>query len=252
MTRDAAAQAVHERLEHLVAALPEPDVEAGWAALVTLLEPPVAAVVPLRRPRPRRALVLGVAAAVLIAGSALAIVRHGRDGEGPTPTHSTTTAPSHMGSGPRMHQPFSGPPAVHHADPPPAGDGHRDSVAGPSGSTSTGSSPDHLSDTHTGTTHHDPTHATHHDAADDTDHGTGNDGSHDDNGQGNDVQGQDTQGNGNGSSGGSGNDQGSGGGQGSGNRGTGSGGSNPSSGVGSNSGQASNGQGQGGGRGSDH
>ena len=258
MTRDAAAQAVHERLEHLVATLPEPDVEAGWAALVTQLEPPVTPVVPLRRPRPRRALVLGVAAAVLIAGGALAMVRHGRDGGRPAPTPSAATAPMHVGSGPRTHQPFSGPPAMHHPGQPPARDGHRDGAAGPpGGSASSGSSPDHPSDTHTGTTHHDRTHATHHDAADDTDHGTGNDGSHDDNGQGNDVQGndvqgQDTQGNGNGSSGGSGNDQGSGGGQGSGNRGTGSGGSNPSSGAGSNSGQASNGQGQGGGRGSDH
>ena len=253
MTRDAAAQAVHERLEHLVATLPEPDVEAGWAALVTQLEPPVAPVVPLRRPRPRRALVLGVAAAVLIAGGALAIVRHGRDGGRPAPTPPAATAPMHVGSGPRTHQPFSGPPAMHHPGQPPARDGHPDGAAGPpGGSASSGSSRDHPSDTHTGTTHHDRTHATHHDAADDTDHGTGNDGSHDDNGQGNDVQGQDTQGNGNGSSGGSGNDQGSGGGQGSGNRGTGSGGSNPSSGAGSNGGQASHGQGQGGGQGSDH
>ena len=238
MTRDAAAQAVHERLEHLVATLPQPDVETGWAALVTQLEPPVAPVVPLRRARPRRALVLGVAAAVLIGGGAFAMVRHGHGGGRLASSHPATTALSHVSSGPRTHQPFSGPPAVHHGDPPPAGDGHRGGATGPSGgSTSSGPSGDHTSDTHTGTTHHDRTHASHHDAADDTDHGTGNDGSHDDNGQGNDVQGQDTQGNGNGSGGGSGNEQGSGGGQGSGNRGTGSGGANPNSG-----GQASHGQ----------
>ena len=248
MTRDAAAQAVHERLEHLVATLPEPDVEAGWATLVTQLQPPVAPVVPLRRPRPHRALVLGIAAAVLIAGSALAMVRRGGDGDRPAQTLPAATAPSHAGSGPRTHQPFSGPPAVHHSDPPAAGDGHRNRTSGPSGGSS--SSGDHTTDTHTGTTHHDGAQPSHHDAADDTDHGTGNDGSHDDNGQGNNVQGQDTQGNGNGSSEGSGNQQGSDGGQGSGNRGTGSGGANPNSGAGSNSGQASHGQGQSGGQGS--
>ena len=70
MTRDASAQAVHERLEHVVATMPEPDVEAGWAALVAQLEPPVAPVVPLHRPRPYKAIVLGVAAAILIGGSA--------------------------------------------------------------------------------------------------------------------------------------------------------------------------------------
>ncbi len=37
MTRDASAQAVHERFEHLVATMPEPDVEAGWSALVAQL-----------------------------------------------------------------------------------------------------------------------------------------------------------------------------------------------------------------------
>ena len=52
MTRDPAAQAVHERLENLVADMHEPDIEAGWAALVAQLEPPPAPVVPLRR-RPR-------------------------------------------------------------------------------------------------------------------------------------------------------------------------------------------------------
>jgi hypothetical protein len=175
--------------------------------------------------------VLGVVAAALIAGSALAMVRHGRDGARPAPTPPAATAAMHVGSGPRTHPSFSGPPAVHHPGQPPADDGHRDGATEPTGSTSPG---DHHSDTHAGTRHHDGTHPRHHDAADDTDHGTGNDGSHDDNGQGNDVQGQDTQGNGNGAGGGSGNGQGSGGGQGSGNRSTGSGGANPSSGVGSN------------------
>ena len=252
MTRDAAAQAVHERLEHLVAAFPEADVEAGWAALVTQLEPPVAPVVPLRRPRPRRALVLGVAAAILISGGALAMVRHGHGGDQLSPTHPAVTAPSHVSSGPRTHPPSSGPPTAHHRhrpDQPPTGHGPRDGATGPSGS-----APSHhtTGNTPTGTTQHDGTHASQHDAADDTDHGTGNDGSHDDNGQGNDTQGQDTQGDGNGSSGGSGNEQSSGGGQGSGNRGTGHGGSNPNSGAGSNSGQVSHGQGQGGGQGPNH
>ena len=54
--------------------MPEPDVEAGWAALVAQLEPPVAPVVPLRRPRPAGDRRSAVAAAILIGGSAFAMV----------------------------------------------------------------------------------------------------------------------------------------------------------------------------------
>jgi hypothetical protein len=111
MTRDASAQAVHERLEHLVVSMPEHDVEAGWAVLVAQLQPPIAPVVPLRRPRPFKAIVLGVAAAILIGGSALAMVGHGAEQAPPS-------APSDTGStggvtGPHNHAPFSGAPPTH-------------------------------------------------------------------------------------------------------------------------------------------
>ena len=38
MTRDVAAQAVHERLEHAVSSMPAFDVDAGWAALASQLD----------------------------------------------------------------------------------------------------------------------------------------------------------------------------------------------------------------------
>jgi len=217
MTRDVAAQAVHERLEHLAAGMPQPDLDAGWAALAAQLEPPVAQVIPLRRPRHRRIVVLGVAAAMLAASGAFAMVRHGGDEAEGSPGRSSATAPLFLRVGPRVHPPFMGPPPAgdgtgpsrasagqHDGTTPPADD-RPSSSAGSSGGTSAGS------------TQHGNTHPFHHDAADDTDHGTGNDGTHDDNGQGNDTGGQDSQGQdsqgGSGSSGGAGNDQGSAGGQ---------------------------------------
>ena len=236
MTRDVAAQAVHERLEHFVTSMPEPDIEAGWAALVAQLEPPVAPVVPLRsRPRPRRALVLGVAAAILIGGSALAMVRHG--GNHPdqhTPSQPGVTAPGRVGMGPHAHPALSGPLSHHQGVPVGSGANPKGGTGPAGGTTSSGGSS-------SGTHGNGDSHAFHHDSPSDTDHGTGNDGTNGDNGQGNNTQGQDTQGNG--STGGSGNDQGSGSGQAS-NRGTG-GGENPTSGAGSNSGHDPESQGQG-------
>ena len=205
MTRDAAAQAVHERLEHAVASSPAFDVEAGWAALAAQLEGPIAPVIPLRRRRPRRTVALAVAAAVFIGGSALAMVRHsGAPGLSIAPI--ATLPASGVVTGPHVHAPFSGAPPVDHA---PAGpDGTNGGGAGggspsqPSGSGSTGGSQGG-SDGGSGGSG-----GPNQDSPDDIDHGGGNDGQHDDNGGGNDAQGSGQRGGGNG-------DPGSGGGQGS-------------------------------------
>jgi hypothetical protein len=246
MTRGAAAQAVHERLEHLVLTMPEPDVEAGWAALVGQLDPPVAPVVRLRRrQRPWRGVVLGIAAAIVVAGAVFAAVHHGGNDERPATVGPSVTVPRPVGRGLHAHHPASEPDPRSHAQPP-ISRGYHQRVPG----TGDGSSPPGpgSGDAPSGSRHHD-TKPPHHDSPDDTDHGTGNDGTHDDNGQGNNAQGQDsqghdTQGNGNGS----GNDQGSGTEQGSSDRGThGSGeGDHPTGGGGSGDDHGSAGQGQGG------
>jgi hypothetical protein len=219
MTRDAAAQAVHERLEHAVSAMPAFDVEAGWTSLAAQLEGPVAPVIPLRPRRPRRFLALAVAAAVFIGGSALAMVRHGTASDvalGPAAAPGTAWSSGPV-TGPHTHPAFSGaPPALEPSAPTSHSHGGGTPQvpppppSSPGGGTSDGGSGDH---------HGGPTHV---DAPDDTDHGTGNDGQHDDNGQGNDTQGQD-QGGGSGGGQGSGQgsgDQGSGGAQGSADRGS--------------------------------
>jgi hypothetical protein len=217
MTRGVSAQAVHERLEHLAAGMPQPDLDAGWAALAAQLEPPVAPVIALRRRRHRRTVVLGVAAAMLAASGAFAMVRHGGDEAQGSPARSGATAPPFLRVGPHSHRPFVGPPAADDGTPPShPSTGQHDGKTTPTGGQPSSSS-DSPRDTSAGSTQHEDTHPFHHDAADDTDHGTGNDGTHDDNGQGNDAggqdsQGQDSQGDG-GSGGGSGNDQGSAGGQ---------------------------------------
>jgi uncharacterized membrane protein YgcG len=211
MTRDAAAQAVHERLEHAVSEMPAFDVEAGWASLAAQLESPVAPVIPLRRRRPSRVLTLAVAAAMFVGGSALAMVRHGAAPElALGPPASATPSWSGLVTGPHAHPAFTGAPSVTDPTPPEthgptAPDGGTQRVASPT-PTSTG---DGTSDGGSGY-HKGPTHV---DAPDDTDHGTGNDGQHDDNGKGNDAQGQDQGGNGGGN-------QSSGGGQGSSDRAT--------------------------------
>jgi len=137
MTRDAAAQAVHERLEHLVTTMSEPDVEAGWAALVVQLEPPVAPVVRLRRrPRSRRTIVLSVAAAMLIAGAALAAVRHGGTDHRPSGVGPELTSLGGLGMGPHAHPPLSAPkPGTGPASP-----SHTRSGAHDGGSATTGGS----------------------------------------------------------------------------------------------------------------
>jgi hypothetical protein len=219
MTRDVAAQAVHERLEHAVSSMPAFDVDAGWAALASQLDGPVAPVIPLRRRHPRRVVTLAVAAAVLIGGSALAAIRHG--GAGSTFSPIATLPAAGIVSGPHTHPAFSGAP--------PSPDSPADAGGqGPSGGSHSSQAPPPVDQptgggdgSSTGSSQASPTHV---DSPDDTDHGTGNDGHHDDNGQGNDTggssgsqgdqgdQGQNTQGD-RGSDGG----QGGGGGQGSGN-----------------------------------
>ena len=159
--------AVHERLAELAAGMPVPDPEAGWAALVAMIEAP-AAVVPLRRHgRRRRTVSLLAAAALVVGGSAFAAVRswtrHEPVPSRPSPVGTavgTTFGPSDRGLVP--------PPAV------PAHDGHpsRRTHDGNDGSGGIGPSGGGGESPST----EDPN---------DRDHGTANDGSHDDQGGGN-------------------------------------------------------------------
>ncbi len=206
MTRDAAAQAVHERLEHAVSSSPAFDVEAGWAALAAQLEGPIAPVIPLRRRRPRRTVALAVAAAVFIGGSALAMVRHsGSPGLSIAPV--ATLPATGLVTGPHVHAPFSGAPPVDGAPAGPDGTNGGGTGGGspsePSGSGSTGDLSQGGSAGGSGSSG-----SPNQDSADDIDHGGGNDGQHDDNGGGNDAGGSSQRGGGNG-------DPGSGGSQGS-------------------------------------
>ena len=250
VTRDVAAQAVHERLEHFVATMPQPDVDAGWAALVVQLEPPVAPVVPLRRrPRGRRAIVLGVAAAILIGGSALAMVRHAGGGREDRPSGSpASTSPDGAVIGPHVRASLGG--SAHRPNAPTSGHGDRNVQPGEAGGRSItgGASVPPTDPAGSRPSQSDPPDTGGQGGGNDgggNDQGTGNDhGTSDGQGTGND-QGQDTQGNGDGSTGGSsGGDQGSGGGQGSTQRGV--GGSGESHG----SGGSHEGHGSGGGNGS--
>lgn len=187
MTRDPAAQAVHERLEHAASAISTFDVDAGWAALAAQLEGPVAPVIPLRRRRPRRAVALAVAAAVFIGGSALAMVRHA-EAPGLSIAPVVILPSSGVVTGPHVHAAFSG------APPPPGsvtGPGSTDrGGAGGSGShqpSGSGSSGGESSQDGSGGSGGSGT--PNQDSPDDIDHGSGNDGHHDDNGRGNNARG---------------------------------------------------------------
>jgi hypothetical protein len=194
MTRDVAAQAVHERLEHAASAVSF-DVEAGWASLAAELDGPIAPVIPLRRRRPRHVLTLGVAAAILIGGAALAMVRNpGAPELSLQPAIPIVTLPSGgVVTGPHTHPAFSGAPPAPDQAPSGTDQGTNSTNSTPGDPPSTsGSGGDGSTSQGSGGTS-DPSHV---DSPDDIDHGTGNDGKHDDNGQGNDTQGHDTTGQG--------------------------------------------------------
>jgi hypothetical protein len=182
MTRDAAAQAVHERLEHAVASMPTFDVEAGWAAFVTQLEPPIAPVIPIRRRRPRRTVALAIAAAVLVGGSAFATTRQ----LGGDPVTTATASPlfaSDRAVGPHLHPMFADAPGL-------AGGGGANTGAGPD-RTNPGSGGPAGGGAH-GSEGPATSGEPNQDSPDDIDHGSGNDGQHDDNGGGNDAGGSTT------------------------------------------------------------
>jgi hypothetical protein len=191
MTRDVAAQAVHERLEHAASAVSF-DVEAGWASLAAELDGPNAPVIQLRRRRPRHVVALGVAAAILVGGAALAMVRNpGAPGLSLQPAIPIVTLPSGgVVTGPHTHPAFSGAPPAPDQAPSGTDQGTNSSPGDPPSTSGTGG--DGSTSQGSGGTS-DPTHV---DSPDDIDHGTGNDGKHDDNGQGNDTQGHDTTGQG--------------------------------------------------------
>jgi hypothetical protein len=166
--------AVHERLAELAAGIPVPDPEAGWAALVAMIEAP-AAVVPLRRSARRRTFVsLLVAAAIVTAGSAFAVVRASSHD-----VHPPSGAVSSVGVIPSSGPAFG--PSDRSLVPPPTTTSETSGPAGPHrpshGGTSSGGDV-------RGATGSDGTPAT--DDPHDRDHGTGNDGSHNDRGGGND------------------------------------------------------------------
>ena len=176
---DPAAVLVHERLQQAVSSMRAPDVEAGWAALAAQLEAPIAPVVPLRTPSRGRFVAFAIAAALMVAGSAVAAVRY--VGDSPTDPVAPAVPPIHASvTGPHAHAPFSGPPAgdrsrphhehggtshggTSHSGTPGTGDG--------GGTPSTGGGGDGTSKPG--------------DDPNDRDQGTGNDGQHNDHGGGN-------------------------------------------------------------------
>jgi hypothetical protein len=172
---DPAAVLVHERLEQAVSSMRAPDVAAGWAALAAQLEPPIAPVVPLRKPPRGRLVAFAVAAALMLAGSAFAAVSHVRH----TPADPIAPAvPSLHRSvtGPHAHAPFSGPPAEQRSSS--HDDTHGGSKqSGTSGTVDGGGAP---SPSGSGDGTSKPG-----DDPNDRDQGTGNDGQHNDHGGGN-------------------------------------------------------------------
>jgi hypothetical protein len=131
--------AVHDRIVEAVASTPIPGVEAGWAALVLQLDTPRAGVVPIRRATKRgRVVALAVAAALLLAGSALAVVARRANEHAPIapttePSTGLTVDPGHVG-------PFhgSGPRHGFSSATPPSSDTHPGK--GPDGGSGTGGS----------------------------------------------------------------------------------------------------------------
>jgi hypothetical protein len=170
-TAATALVAVHDRLTGAAAAVAVPSAEAGWAALLARIDAP-APVVPLRRPRPSRALSIAVAAALALAGIAFAASRGWHDGS-PVVSPATTVptvADQFSGShGPRG-APGPTPPRTS-----PSGDRHSGSGPSARGGTPPGAAPG-IDGGGSAKPRDDPR---------DRDQGTGNDGSHNDHGSGN-------------------------------------------------------------------
>jgi hypothetical protein len=179
MTLEPSMLAVEQRLQRLASEMPPPDVEAGWAALSAMLEPPLAPVIPLRRRSFGRPIALAAAAALLVAGSAFAAVTRGD----PQTHHLSPLVPIELPgvafSGPHLHAPLSGPPAVPTKDEP--GRSAKDTNVGAptAGGTSDGGS------TTTDGSGATSDHTKAQDDPNDLDQGTGNDGQHNDHGGGN-------------------------------------------------------------------
>jgi hypothetical protein len=170
MTLEPRMLAVEERLQRMASGMPSPDVDAGWAAISAQLEPTLARVIPLRRRRLGRPIALAAAAALLVAGSALAAVtRGGADGAAGSPVVAFDGG---VLIGPHLHAAFSGPSVRDTSAAPPSGAAQPVSHGSP---TSDGSDAPRTG--HDGKAQDDPH---------DRDQGTGNDGRHDDNGGGND------------------------------------------------------------------
>jgi hypothetical protein len=181
MTLEPTMLAVEERLQRLSSSMPAPDVEAGWAALSALLEPPVAPVVPLRpKPSRFRPIALAAAAAILVAGSAFAAVtQHGPAHIVPPPP---IEVPGGFVAGPHLHRPFAGP-ALTSDD---RGGPHRPGGPSTGGPSTGGTAAPSGGGAARGHEHRQRDHAKQQDDPNDLDQGTGNDGQHNDNGGGND------------------------------------------------------------------
>jgi hypothetical protein len=172
MTLEPRMLAVEERLQRMANGMPSPDVDTGWAAISAQLEPTLAPVIPLRRRRLGRPIALAAAAALLVAGSALAaVMRGGVDSAANSPVVASDGS---AWGGPHLHAAFSGPPIRETSAAPPSDSAQpvSDESHAP---TSDGSDAPQTS--HEGKAQDDPL---------DRDQGTGNDGRHDDNGGGND------------------------------------------------------------------
>jgi len=172
----AALVAVHDRLTGAAGAVTVPPAETSWVALLARLDAP-APVVPLRRPRARRALALAVAVTLAMAGIAFAAASLGSRGGSPVvspaPTAPPVAGPSSTGSGSNDRRL---PPST--ASTAPSSVGNRPSTSGTSGNGAAGSGDGVAGDGPGGSPKRgdDPR---------DRDQGTGNDGSHNDHGSGN-------------------------------------------------------------------
>ena len=173
---DPAAVLVHERLQQAVSSMRAPDIEAGWAALAAQLEPPLAPVVPLRKPS--RGRIVALLAAAASAGGRERVRRgvalRGRARRSPGAAHRPRPAAGDRTAHPRTVREV--PRGIHGQ-----GGRHHDGGHHPAG-TSTGST-DGGGTTTTGGSGDGASKPG--DDPNDRDQGTGNDGQHNDHGGGN-------------------------------------------------------------------